>query len=178
MGLALAAALPLAACEALLDTGRDPVPDLTRRVDALEATVARLQRQASLGAGSGATAPPPGPPPAAPAAAAPGAGDPIAEAAGPPRYAIHLASYRRPADVGRGWRTLTAGYPRLLAGLQPRVAAVDFGDRRGTFYRLKAGPYDTRQEAAAACRRLRGAGLYCAVEDFMGTPGEAFWRGL
>jgi SPOR domain len=93
------------------------------------------------------------------------------------KFAIHLASYQLKESVLDGWRDYRRQYRGVLDGLSPRVAAIDLKDGRGTFYRLKAGPFATRTAALAACRRIAAypAG-YCKVTDFSGTPGEAFWR--
>ena len=93
LAVSVAAGLVLVGCA---DTG-----EMHRKQAELEARVARLERDfAALSrdradrlrapAGSGATAaPPPAPPPAPPS---PPVLDPIAATAGPPRYALHLAS--------------------------------------------------------------------------------------
>ncbi|MGD2131548.1 MAG: SPOR domain-containing protein [Maricaulaceae bacterium] len=96
-------------------------------------------------------------------------------AAAPPRidrrsvlYAIHLASYRTEASATAGWSVLTHEVPGVLEGLHPRVETVDLGPEQGVFLRLKAGPLDSREDAAARCAALSGAGYYCRAVDFEG----------
>jgi len=113
-------------------------------------------------------------PPAANIVATP-IGSAPAPAAG--RFGIHLASYKLKASVAEGWSDYRKQYRGVLDGLQPRVAAIDLHDGRGTLYRLKAGPFDSAAAALAACRKIEAypAG-YCKVMDFAGVPGETFWR--
>jgi hypothetical protein len=115
------------------------------------------------------------PPPSAPQAVTP-AVDPLDPAAGNGIFGLHLASYRQPAQVAQGSEQLRQLHGSQLASLSPRVIAVDFGDGRGTFYRLKAGPVRDAQAAAEVCRSFTSKGEFCDVTDFSGTPGEEFWR--
>lgn len=94
------------------------------------------------------------------------------------RHGMHLASYRERTQVAAGWRQVRAQLGTDLAGLSPRVTGIDFGDGRGTFYRLKAGPLADAEAARALCGKVRARGAFCDVTDFSGTPGEAFWRDL
>jgi cell division septation protein DedD len=105
------------------------------------------------------------PPPASPAPAQNGT---------PPEalFAVHLASYRQAGDAVRGWRQLEARHGDALAGLTPRVARISLGER-GVFFRLKAGPFPERDDAAIACDRLESEGVSCAVMDFTGEALEA-----
>ena len=45
----------------------------------------------------------------------------------------------------------------------PRVVAVDLGNNRGTFFRLQAGPLDSRDAAEALCAALKARNLDCLV---------------
>ncbi|MDJ0683146.1 MAG: SPOR domain-containing protein [Alphaproteobacteria bacterium] len=74
--------------------------------------------------------------------------------------AVHLASYRDPANPDRGWRDLSQRYSGVLGGLQPIVQRVDLG-ARGVFYRLHAGPVASADQASDICRRLQERGAYC-----------------
>ncbi len=81
--------------------------------------------------------------------------------------AVHLASYRDPRNAQAGWRELLASEPEALAGLEPRLAQTDLGER-GIFLRLKAGPFDSPEAAGAHCARLEADGHWCAPVDFSG----------
>jgi hypothetical protein len=173
LALFAAACLPLAGCGDTRGLRREQA-DLETRVARLERDFAALSQgragRAEAPGGSGATAAPP------PIAPLPVAIDPIAAAAGPPRYALHLASYKRAGDVRRGWDVLTQQFPSVLGALAPQIEAVDFGDGRGTFDRLKAASFSDRAVARAACARLRAGRTYCEVQDDAGTPGDQFWN--
>ena len=105
-------------------------------------------------------------------AAGPSAGraDPVspAIAARSVLYGIHLASYRSETSAEAGWRILSSEAPAALDGLHPRVQSVDLGPERGVYLRLKAGPLDSRADAAARCAALVQAGHYCQAIDFAG----------
>ena len=81
--------------------------------------------------------------------------------------AVHLASYRNLRNAEAGWRELQVAESEVLAGLEPRLAEADLGER-GVFLRLKAGPLDSPDAAAALCARLEAAGHWCAPVDFNG----------
>jgi hypothetical protein len=112
-------------------------------------------------------------PVAQPPAPAPSTESPPSEAsstAGVPSggVGIHLVSLRKEADTTRAWHELQSQYPDLFSGLGARVSAIDFGDGRGTFYRIKAGPLPSKDSATELCRKVRQRGLYCAPSDFVG----------
>lgn len=119
----------------------------------------------------------PAPKPAAPASAPPRPADPLDPTSGAAGFGAHLASYRQPGEVAQGWNTLQRQLGADIAGLSPRVVGIDFGDGRGTFYRLKVGPLKSREAAEELCRKLRAKAAFCEAGDFAGTPGEDFWRG-
>ena len=81
--------------------------------------------------------------------------------------AVHLASYRNLRNAEAGWSELQGAQSEALAGLEPRLAEADLGER-GVFLRLKAGPLDSPEAAAALCARLEAAGHWCAPIDFNG----------
>lgn len=91
-------------------------------------------------------------PPAKPAITAPGE----------KLYVVQLASVPSSADAEREWTRLQAAYPALLGSRAMMVDAVKLGDR-GTFYRLRTGPFPDREAARALCRELNGAGAECLV---------------
>ena len=80
--------------------------------------------------------------------------------------AVHLASYRVRAHAEAGWTELSERHP-ALAGLSPRLASADLGER-GVFLRLKAGPFDSPSQAAEVCAALAEAGDWCQPTDFTG----------
>ncbi|WP_445682686.1 SPOR domain-containing protein [Radicibacter daui] len=115
------------------------------------------------------TAPPMAQPPA-PAPSTESQPSEVSSTAGVPSggVGIHLVSLRKEADTARAWQEMRSQYPDLFSGLSARESAIDFGDGRGTFYRIKAGPLPSKDSATELCRKVRQRGLYCAPSDFVG----------
>lgn len=89
------------------------------------------------------------PPPAIPGAGGPGGG-----------FAVHVASVRDPASVPSEWRRLAGLHP-ALAELRPGPQQAVEIPGKGRFFRVLAGTFATRAEAAAACGRVRAQGRDC-----------------
>ena len=83
-------------------------------------------------------------------------------------YGVHLASYKVEANALKGWQTLSRRYNSLLGALEPRLSYTEVPGK-GTYLRLKAGPFASRAEAADVCGAVKAAGDYCAVMTFDGT---------
>lgn len=83
--------------------------------------------------------------------------------------AIHLASYRRLEMAEAGWRQLASKYASVLGAVSPRAEVADLGER-GIFYRLKGGPFPSREAAERACAAIRDGGDFCRVTTFDGAP--------
>jgi cell division septation protein DedD len=108
-----------------------------------------------------------GPDPAAmPAAVEPAAAPADMVDAPSLQHGVHIASYRLAHNAVAGWQTLQGQYP-ALAGLQARVEPREI-EERGTFLRLKAGPFDNADEARQLCADIEAAGGYCMAGDFTG----------
>jgi hypothetical protein len=104
----------------------------------------------------------------------PAAGDPMAiipteRPAGlrwPPlpegQFAIHLASVRSPVSATEEWLRLRdlLDLAADIDQLEPERIEVA---EEGVFYRVMAGPFETRDAAAAACDPLRRKDVYCGV---------------
>lgn len=52
--------------------------------------------------------------------------------------------------------------PSLLGGLTPYVHRAEIG-ALGTYYRVKAGPFESEPTAKGLCRQLAARGHYCQV---------------
>lgn len=89
-------------------------------------------------------------PPAEPASASGGA------------YVVQLAALRTPEAAQAEWTKIADANPALLRGVRRDVQRADLG-AQGIYYRLRAGYFDGRAEAAAFCERMKGAGLACMV---------------
>jgi len=74
---------------------------------------------------------------------------------------VHLASYRQKKSANRGWADLSKRFKSVLGGLQYRIERVDLGNKKGVFYRLKAGPLPDNNAAKAVCRQFKAKRQYC-----------------
>lgn len=90
----------------------------------------------------------------------PSAASPQATAAAP--YEIQLASVRSRAEAEVEWKRLQRRHPALLGSLEPAVSRADLGVR-GVYFRLRAGPVDSRDRARQICRALTDANVGCIV---------------
>jgi hypothetical protein len=116
----------------------------------LEDVVARLEKVAGLDAAHAAA-------PAA-AGAAPKASAPSGGSAGP--WAVHLASYRSQRGAQDGWKVLQRKFPALK---DKKMVSSEFdpGNGRGTYVRLMAQGFPTRDAAAQFCAPLKASGQFC-----------------
>lgn len=93
-----------------------------------------------------------------------------AEAAAPAArsgdFAIHLASYASAESAAAGWRKLLQDHPALMDGLEPRYTVLDISG--GPYYRLIAGRFDAREDAAERCEKIAPVNGYCIVTFFGG----------
>ena len=83
----------------------------------------------------------------------------------PKRFAVQLASLRKPGDATGEWRRLRSSHDSVLGGLKSRVIRADLG-AKGVYYRLVAGPFQNDADARGACRRLRAQKQGCLVVPF------------
>lgn len=77
-------------------------------------------------------------------------------------WGIQVAGNFRRAAAIRQWQRLRARFDTLLAGHQPVVSRVRTPIGRRGIYAVRIGA-DSRSEADAICRQLRGAGGFCVV---------------
>ncbi len=77
-----------------------------------------------------------------------------------PSPAIHLASYRTRKNADQGWTKIARAHKSLISGLEHKVTRVNLG-RKGTYYRLKAGPFKNAAQAKAMCRKLKRRRQFC-----------------
>jgi hypothetical protein len=87
--------------------------------------------------------------PTATQAAAPGVGG----------FVLQIASYTSDAEASASWQTYRAAHSSV-AGFSPDVQKADLG-KKGTWYRLRVGPFTSMAEASAACAKLKAQGGNC-----------------
>ena len=80
----------------------------------------------------------------------------------PGSHMIQVGAYRTAAKATAGWNSLVKANKALLGGLSPLVVRADLGSR-GVFHRLRAGPVDGPEAAAALCSRLKQRKVGCLV---------------
>lgn len=85
------------------------------------------------------------------------------------QISVHLASFRGQDSARQGWRELQGAYSDLLGGLDYRISAVELSGGRGTFYRVKAGPFTDTSSAEEICNLMKSRNAYCVLSDFTGA---------
>lgn len=85
------------------------------------------------------------------------------------QVSVHLASFRGQDAARQGWRELQGAHSDLLGGLDYRISAVQLSGGRGTFYRVKAGPFTDTNSAEEICNLMKARNAYCVLSDFTGN---------
>jgi cell division septation protein DedD len=114
-----------------------------------------------------ATAPAPAPAAPAPVAAtpAPAPAAPAPAVAAAPAgggFVVQIASYPSEAEARSGWNTMKQRYGAVLANQTSDIKSADLG-AKGTWYRLRIGPFADRAAADAACAQLKAQGGSCMI---------------
>ncbi|HSC18970.1 MAG TPA: SPOR domain-containing protein [Rhizomicrobium sp.] len=84
---------------------------------------------------------------------------PPASAGGQGGYVLQIGSYTSEAEATASWQTYKQVHAGV-AGYAPDIKSADLG-KRGTWYRLRIGPFGSLAEASAACARLKAQGASC-----------------
>ena len=71
-------------------------------------------------------------------------------------------------DAKKGWEDILNQQKDILTGLDYKISKVELSNNKGTYYRLKAGPYISRESAKESCKFLKAKKLYCKITDFKG----------
>lgn len=77
-----------------------------------------------------------------------------------PQPGVHLASYRSVKQAEDGWKLIQRRHRTVLKDMDHEVAKVDLG-KKGTYYRLKAGPLKSSGEAKKICADLKKRRQFC-----------------
>jgi hypothetical protein len=133
----------IAATEAAPAAGRGP------RTCACPRTCSRGSAHPRAGADNTAAAPAAEAPPPAAAPAADG-------------YVVQISSQRSRADAQASWSSAQRRFSSVLGKMEPNIQEADLG-AKGTYYRVRVGPWASRGEAVQVCERLRAAGGDCIV---------------
>lgn len=84
-----------------------------------------------------------------------------------PAVGVHLASYRSIKQANAGWKTIQRRHKSLLDGMNSEVKKVDLG-KKGTFYRLIAGPVESKAAQRQLCTDLKRRRQFCEASTFGG----------
>lgn len=76
-------------------------------------------------------------------------------------YIVQVSSQRSRKQAQDAYSSLQRRFPSVLGNVQPVIQKADLGDR-GTYYRVRLGPYQ-QQAAAKLCSNLKSAGGDCFV---------------
>jgi len=74
-------------------------------------------------------------------------------------FVLQIGSYKSEAEANASWQTYKGAHP-TVAGYAPDVRQAELG-RKGTWYRLRVGPFTSLGEANAACTKLKAQGGSC-----------------
>ncbi|MBX9618026.1 MAG: SPOR domain-containing protein [Hyphomicrobiales bacterium] len=77
-------------------------------------------------------------------------------------FMVQISSQRSRDEAVASFANLRKRYPSLLSGQSPDIQEVDLGSK-GTFYRVRVGPLQSRAEAADFCTKYKAAGGSCVV---------------
>jgi len=78
-------------------------------------------------------------------------------------FRVQLLAVRDEAAAAGAWASLQERYPGVLGALRSRVQRADLGE--STFFRLQAGPFVDRADAASVCSALQARGADCFVVE-------------
>lgn len=78
------------------------------------------------------------------------------------RYVVQIASVKSAEGATREWAKLKAALPDLLGSHEPTIDTAELRDR-GTFYRIRLGPFADRATAHTLCKALDRSGRDCLV---------------
>lgn len=85
---------------------------------------------------------------------------PLVTADGP--FVVQLAALQSEATVEAAWMRIAARAPQMFARTALDVERADLG-QRGIYYRVRAGYFEDRENAARFCERIRQMGQDCIV---------------
>jgi cell division protein FtsN len=75
---------------------------------------------------------------------------------------LQIGAYESPEIANGAWTTFRSRHANVAARLAQDVQKADLG-AKGTWYRLRVGPFADKAAAIAACEQLRSEGGTCFV---------------
>lgn len=94
----------------------------------------------------------------------PGAADAAAAtgAATTGAFVVQIGAFKEDAEAAGQWQAFKKKNADLTSALKPDIKRVDLGNK-GIWYRLRVGPFETKQNAVAFCEVLKTRGAACNV---------------
>jgi cell division septation protein DedD len=96
----------------------------------------------------------------APRAPGPAAATPARSATG--GFVVQVTSQRSEQEARAAYGSLQKRFPQVLGSYQASIQTATVGDR-GTYYRVRVGPFSSSTDASTVCNNLRAAGGDCVV---------------
>jgi cell division protein FtsN len=75
---------------------------------------------------------------------------------------LQIGAYETPEIANGAWASFKARFANVAGTLAQDIQKADLG-AKGTWYRLRVGPFADKASAAAACEKLRAQGGTCFV---------------
>lgn len=75
-------------------------------------------------------------------------------------YMLQLGAYKTEAEADAAWKSYKAKHAAALGGASPDIQKADLGEK-GTWYRLRTGPFASKDAAGAQCDKLKADGGSC-----------------
>jgi hypothetical protein len=91
-----------------------------------------------------------------------GAAVPAPASGGQEGYLVQVSSQRSQDQAEAAFADMQSRFGSVLAGLSPTIQQADLGEQ-GIYYRVRVGPWSTREEAIQVCEALKAAGGSCFV---------------
>ncbi|MEM9669490.1 MAG: SPOR domain-containing protein [Pseudomonadota bacterium] len=78
------------------------------------------------------------------------------------RFLVQIGALRSQAAADTAWNEISSAEAQLFQGATKRIQRADLG-AKGIFYRVRAGAFENRADAAQFCDALKGRGRACIV---------------
>jgi cell division septation protein DedD len=75
---------------------------------------------------------------------------------------LQIGAFTSEAFATAAWTTFRTRYGDVAANASENIQKVDLG-AKGTWYRLRIGPYASKDAASGACAKLKSEGGNCFV---------------
>lgn len=75
-------------------------------------------------------------------------------------YVLQIGSYKTRDEANESWSVFREKHADAIEGLSIDIKAADLGDK-GTWYRLRLGPFTDKEAASAVCEKIKSAGGKC-----------------